>query len=323
MKDCHIWNIYGPAEATIGSTYHVAQVPFEETSVPIGRPFPHCQCLILDEFLQPVMINQEGELFIGGAGVFAGYFDRNDLTEKSLLKKENQLFYRTGDLVRMKSNGLIYYVGRKDFQLKLRGQRVEPQEIEKCILNASPNISACVVIKTEDEHLVAYVESLDANENQVREYCLTRLPLFMVPSIFIALKQLPLNSNGKVDRTSLPSPTLSNFDAQMDTSHSQTRNEIEENVHDLWCKVLHRVGSQISNSTSFFSIGGHSLLLIELYYQYQILYGFDSRILSIAPFLRQTTIAEHAQLLDTINFDHISSEAWQPFYNNEGNYSVQ
>ena len=141
-------------------------------------------------------------------GVFAGYLGRDDLTAKALIEIDGELFYRTGDLVRMDNNGLLYYQGRKDHQIKLHGQRIELGEIERCLLNIT-SISACVVMKWNDDYLVAYVQSSDINEQQLREHCQSHLPPHMIPSFFIILDKLPLNPNGKIDRKQLPSPDFS------------------------------------------------------------------------------------------------------------------
>ncbi|CAF4075000.1 unnamed protein product, partial [Adineta steineri] len=150
--------MYGPAETTIDCTFHVFDKTMETESVPIGRPLSKYQNLILDQFSQSVFINQEGELFVGGIGVFAGYLGRDDLTHRALIEIDDQVFYRTGDLVTIDNNGLLHYQGRKDHQIKLHGQRIELGEIERCLLNIT-SISACVVIKWNDDHLVAYVQS--------------------------------------------------------------------------------------------------------------------------------------------------------------------
>ncbi|CAF1020735.1 unnamed protein product [Rotaria sordida] len=114
---CRLWNLYGPAETTMDSTCYLVDVSKStDDKVPIGRPLPNYQCMLLDEMLQPMVINQEGELYIGGVGVFAGYLGRDDLTAKALVEIDDQSFYRTGDLVRMDNSGLIYYLGRKDHQ---------------------------------------------------------------------------------------------------------------------------------------------------------------------------------------------------------------
>ncbi|CAF1563671.1 unnamed protein product, partial [Adineta steineri] len=156
-----------------------------------------------------VAIDQEGELFVGGMGVFAGYFRRDDLSAKALIDINGQLFYRTGDLVRMDDNGLFHYIDRKDFQIKLHGQRIELGEIEQCLLRTS--ISACVVIKWNDDHLVAYVQTSDIDENVLRKHCQSHLPPHMIPSLFVILDKLPLNSNGKIDRKLLPPPDFSSI----------------------------------------------------------------------------------------------------------------
>ena len=165
---------------------------------------------IVDEFLQRVTFGQEGELFVGGVGVFAGYFGRDDLTMKALIEINGELFYRTGDLVRMDHNGLLHYQGRKDHQIKLHGQRIELGEIERCLLNIT-SISACVVMKWGDDHLIAYVQTSTINDSQLREHCQSHLPPHMIPSIFIILDKLPLNANGKIDRKLLPATELCLF----------------------------------------------------------------------------------------------------------------
>ncbi len=132
---------------------------------------------------QSALLNEKYKLFVGGVGVFAGYLGRDDLTVKVLIKIDGKIFYRTGDLVRMDHNGLLHYQGRKDHQIKLHGQRIELGEIERCLLNTS--ISACVVMKWDDDHLVAYVQSSQMNEEQLREHCQSRLPSYMIPSIFM------------------------------------------------------------------------------------------------------------------------------------------
>ncbi|CAF1288652.1 unnamed protein product [Rotaria sp. Silwood1] len=208
-ENCLIWNLYGPSEITMGCTYHKVDETSEKSNICIGRSFPNYQCRIVNEMLQPVIVNQEGELLVGGVGIFAGYLGRDDLTAKTLIEIDDELFYRTGDLVRLDSNGFVHYVGRKDHQVKLRGQRIELGEIEQCLLQSSPQVTACVVTKYDDEHLVAYVQSSDIDEELLQTYCHSHLPQYMVPSKFIILQQVPLNANGKMDRQRLPIPDFS------------------------------------------------------------------------------------------------------------------
>jgi len=315
----HLWNTYGPAETTVSCTYYRVDMGHMKDSVPIGRPLPNYKCMILDDYFQCVTIGEEGELFVGGVGVFAGYLGREDLTMKALIEINGETFYRTGDLVRMDNNGLIHYIGRKDHQIKLHGQRIELGEIERCLLNTS--ISACVVIKWGDDHLVAYVQCSDIKEKQLREHCQAHLPPHMIPSMFIVLKQLPLNTNGKVDRKLLPSPELCQFVSNSESVLNRPQNTLEKRVHDIWCELLPSNGKPISITMSFFSIGGHSLLFIQLYHRYQSLFDFDSRQLSIGLFLRQPTIHQHAQLLQTIKTNDNKSTPWNKIHINEGKLS--
>ncbi len=320
MEKCRIWNLYGPAESTIDCTYHFVDITTIIESIPIGIPLPNYRCIMKDEFSQNVIINQEGELFVGGVGIFAGYLGRDDLTDKALIEIDDERFYRTGDLVRMDNNGLLHYQGRKDYQIKLHGQRIELGEIERCLLNTS--ISACVVIKWGDDHLVAYVQSSHMNEEQLREHCRTHLPPHMIPSKFIMLEKLPLNVNGKIDRKRLPSPDSSSLTLPLlNESHSPC-NQLEQRVHDVWCQVLRRDGQRISTTTSFFSIGGHSLLFIELYHRYQPLFHFDARQLPIAPFLQQPTIVQHARLLQQITTNDMNSAEWHTLYITQGKIDI-
>ncbi|CAF4262243.1 unnamed protein product, partial [Adineta steineri] len=146
MTNSILWNLYGPAEGTIDCTFLQIDNTYHVPNIAIGRALSNYQCIIINEYSQQSTTDQEGELYIGGVGVFAGYLDRDDLTAKALLEVDNQLFYRTGDLVRIDNNGLLHYQGRKDHQIKLHGQRIELGEIERCLLNIT-SISACVVMK--------------------------------------------------------------------------------------------------------------------------------------------------------------------------------
>jgi hypothetical protein len=248
-----------------------------------------------------VIINQEGELLVGGVGVFAGYLGRDDLTEKALIEIDGEIFYRTGDLVRIDSNGLLHYQGRKDHQIKLHGQRIELGEIERCLLNTS--ISACVVIKWDDDHLVAYVQTSHINEEQLRQHCQYHLPPHMIPSIFILLDKLPLNANGKTDRKSLPLPSFSHLSSTSLTNQGELltpTNKIEVTIHDIWCDIFQQ--NQISIDTNIFTIGGHSLLLMRLFHRYKTHFHVQTNIFSIVDLFQHPTIIGHSELIrQTLN----------------------
>ena len=265
-------------------------------SVPIGVPLPNYRCMVLDEYLQSAVVDQEGELFIGGVGVFAGYLERDDLTQKALIEINGECFYRTGDLVRLDNNGLLHYQGRKDHQIKLHGQRIELGEIEQCLLKTS--ISACVVIKWSDSHLIAYVQSSLIDEKQLLQHCQSHLPPHMIPSMFIILDKLPLNPNGKVDRKLLPSPNFSQLSSEhlrTDIEHRSPTNKIEIKIHDIWCDLFQQ--NQISINTNIFTIGGHSLLIMQLFHRYKTEFHFGTNTLSIADLFQHPTIIDHAQLI--------------------------
>ncbi|CAF4020601.1 unnamed protein product, partial [Adineta steineri] len=312
---CRLWNMYGPAETTIDCTFHLFNNTMETENIPIGRPLSNYQNPVLDQLSQSVFIDQEGELFVGGVGVFAGYLGRDDLTAKALIEIDGQLFYRTGDLVRIDNNGLLHYQGRKDHQIKLHGQRIELGEIERCLLNIT-SISACVVMKWNDDYLFAYVQTSHIGEEELRQHCQSHLPPHMVPSFFIILDKLPLNPNGKIDRKLLPSPHYSSSTMSSLSELDKPVNPVEKSVYDIWYQVLEHSGRPISTITNFFTIGGHSRLFIELYHRYQTIFGFDNRTLSISPFLEQPTIQQHAKLLKAVTTDDIRREQWYTLHIN-------
>ncbi|CAF1554150.1 unnamed protein product, partial [Adineta ricciae] len=128
-KNTLIWNTYGPAEATVNCTFHKINCNHPQDDIPMGHLFANYICVVLDEFLENVINDQEGELYIGGAGVFAGYLGREDLTQKALVHINDEVYYRTGDLVKIDCNSRLHYQGRKDHQVKLHGQRIELGEI--------------------------------------------------------------------------------------------------------------------------------------------------------------------------------------------------
>ncbi|CAF4029373.1 unnamed protein product, partial [Adineta steineri] len=296
---CRVWNFYGPAEATLGTSCHQIDVTSHIHDLPIGRPLPRYMCLVLNNFLQSTVTQAEGELLVGGLGVFAGYFGRDDLTANALLEINGDLFYRTGDLVTIDNNGLLHYHGRKDHQIKLHGQRIELGEIERCLLSTT-SISACVVMKWNDDYLVAYVQSSDIAEKQLREYCQSHLPPHMIPSIFVILEKLPLNANGKIDRKLLPPP---NFSSAHLTDHDELLLPMNENeivIHQIWCDLLKQ--KQISTNTNIFTLGGHSLLIMQLFHRYKIEFHLETNTFSITDLFQRPTIIDHAQLIyQTIN----------------------
>ncbi|CAF1312241.1 unnamed protein product [Adineta steineri] len=288
ITNCIVWNLYGPAETTIISTFHRVDLIPNTRIVSIGTPLCNYRCMIMNEYSQQSVIDQEGELFIGGVGIFAGYLGRDDLTAKALLEIDGQLFYRAGDLVKMDSNGLLHYQGRKDHQIKLHGQRIELGEIERCLLNIT-SISACVVVKWKDDHLIAYVQTSNVDEVQLREHCQSYLPPHMIPSIFIILEKLPLNANGKIDRKRLPSP---DFLSQVtDYGSNVPSTTLEQQLQKIFNQAFHIESPPME--VPFGQLGGTSLDAMRALtlIRQQVYTNIDIGLLFTNPSIRQLAIA--------------------------------
>jgi amino acid adenylation domain-containing protein len=324
-----IFNLYGPAECTDVSIYKITQdIKQVIEPVCIGQLSPNLICRILDQYMQTILPDghQIGELFVSGPSVFPGYLNRDDLTRRVLingLTETGEQYYKTGDLVRLDSRCTLHYVGRRDFMVKLRGQRIELAEIEQTLYDASPDIGKCVVIKHENsstshEYLVAFVQTTDMHiEPMLQQKCQERLPSYMVPSLFVLLDKLPLSDNGKVDRARLPNPNII-ITQSGNQSGEKAKTETERRISIIWCEIL-RLDAIPSTSFSFFKLGGNSLLLMKLYYSYQRMVQFNTNSLLISEFFRRATIVDHAKLLEA---HQITEELqWQSFHITKGKSS--
>jgi amino acid adenylation domain-containing protein len=266
-----IYNMYGPTETTIWSTTYRVDKP--GNTVPIGRPIVNTQTYLLDAELKPVHAGEDGELFIGGDGVARGYWKRPELTTEKFLEVplvSSQRIYRTGDLARLSQDGNLEFLGRVDFQIKLRGHRIEPGEIE-ALLEQSPGVRQAVIVVREDregdQRLVAYLVA-DSEEPQtndaLRNTLGTKLPEAMLPSAFVFFPELPLTANGKIDRNALlrlPPPGL-----RVTSTVSRTRDdsvsEIELIVARAWQEALGVL--EVGLNDNFFDLGAHSLMVAEV-----------------------------------------------------------
>ena len=229
--------------------------------------------------------------------MFAGYHGRKDLDGQVLVNVNGERCYRSGDYGRLDAKtGEVMFMGRRDFQIKLRGQRIELGHIEETIVGISESISNCIVMKYvhhEEEHLVAYVETVadGIDDEELRQKCLSHLSSCMIPSIFILLDRFPPSSNGKVDRKALPVPDFRAWKERA-TENREPMNLMERRVVQLWREILHI--DQLPRNCPFFSLHGTSLSFMKLYSLYQLEFG---KVQDIVTSLEQATIRQHAQLL--------------------------
>ena len=264
-------HVYGPTESTTFATWHdVRGSDLEGGTVPIGRPIANTQVYVVDRGQQLVPVGVAGELLIGGDGLAWGYLNQPGVTAEKFVphpfsQAPGARVYRSGDQVRWRAEGMLEFLGRQDRQIKLRGYRIELEEIEAA-LQHHPEIREAVVVCREEppgeKQLVAYVvpsaESVTSGE--LRTALQGRLPPYMVPAVFVLLPQLPLTPNGKVDLRALPQPGVE--DRTSGVSYVAPRTELERQLAHIWQEVLklERVGIH----DNFFELGGHSLLATQV-----------------------------------------------------------
>ncbi|HKG20831.1 MAG TPA: amino acid adenylation domain-containing protein, partial [Blastocatellia bacterium] len=267
-------NAYGPTETTITATiYPAGETGFPAAAtLPIGRPIANTRVYLLDAFMQPCPAGVPGELYIGGAGLARGYHGRPDLTASSFVPdlfgdEPGGRLYKTGDRARYLPDGELEFLGRADQQVKVRGFRIEPGEVEAG-LALHPLVREAVVLTRDDPggglHLVGYVVVSGRDENldskALREFLKESLPDYMLPSRIITLAELPLTSSGKIDRRTLSE--LSGPGAEAERAITLPRNPVEEILLDIWREVLGL--ENIGVEDNFFELGGHSLLAMRL-----------------------------------------------------------
>jgi amino acid adenylation domain-containing protein len=294
-----VWNLYGPTETTVWSA--VWQVEPGDGAVVIGHPIANTQLHILDEGRQPVPLGVVGELYIGGVGVARGYRGRPDLTAERFLADPftgaaSARMYRTGDLARRRADGSLECLGRADHQVKVRGFRIEPGEVEAALLS-EPGVRQAVVVARPDtsgeNRLLAYVvgagnAALDSLA--LRSAVAKRLPAHMVPSSIVVLSALPLTPNGKIDQQGLPEPDRG---ARATTAEEspEPASEIEQAVARVWQDAL-GVG-RVGVHDNFFDLGGHSLLMAQVQTRLRVRFG---REVTLVELFQRPTIASQAGL---------------------------
>jgi tyrocidine synthetase-3 len=317
---------YGPTEATVTAAAHL-DIDAANSAV-IGRPIAHTRTFILDRFLQPLPVGVPGELCIAGLGLARGYLNNPESTSEKfinvaaklregtpssnhqILTPKSYILYRTGDLCRFLPDGSLEFLGRLDHQVKIRGHRIEPAEIESQLLN-HPSVREAVVLSRQDtagdNYLTAYIvphpptpiiktspTSRTSRTNQTnrtsplifRQYLSRTLPPYMIPSHFVVLSRLPLTPGGKIDRQALPMP-------QRETGKTPIppANEVEEKLLTIWSEILSREPGRIGVESNFFERGGHSLKAMTLISRVQREYALP---VSLAEFFNMPTIRQLA-----------------------------
>ena len=293
-------NNYGPTECTVVATSGpVEPDPFGETLPTIGHPIDNVDVLVLDDAMRPVSPGTPGELYIGGAGLARGYRHRPDLTAERFVQHPSDpgaRLYRTGDRARLSGDGRLAFLGRVDEQIKIRGNRVEPDEIAAA-LSAQTGIAACAVVARDDggeRRLVAYVVSASGAQlgREPLAAALQRvLPDYMVPTTFVTLSALPLTTNGKVDRAALPPPDSAN--TLRDGDIVLPRTEVEAELATMLASLLGI--PDVSVEDNFFLLGGHSLLGTQLIARVRDAFGVE---LSLRALFDAPTIADLAEEIE-------------------------
>lgn len=276
VPDCRLISCYGPTENTTFTTaFTVRDSESVQPSVPIGWPIANTQIYVLDEWLNPVPIGIEGELYIGGDGLARGYLNRPDLTAERFISDPfgavaDARLYRTGDRVRFLSDGSLQFVGRVDNQVKIRGYRIEPDEVSAVLSQHVDLRQAAVVATTSDsgeKSLCAYFVPLDATHSpetaEIKRFLSEQLPPFMIPSRFVSLDRLPLTPNGKLDRDRLPEFDRSEIEVCREVVAPRT--PIEELLGEIWCDLLEL--DSVDIDANFFDLGGHSLVAMRLIFR--------------------------------------------------------
>jgi amino acid adenylation domain-containing protein len=277
-----LWNMYGPTETTVWSTCWRVENP--EQGISIGRPIANTEVHILSPLNLPCAVGVAGEIWIGGAGVAAGYLNRSELTAERFIPNPfslclNARLYRTGDCGRWRADGLLEHLGRFDFQVKVHGHRIELGEIEEA-LAAHSSIAATVVIVREDTpgdlRLTAYCIAADAEHDArteailLRDYLRSVLPGYMVPHRFVFLDALPQLPNGKINRAALPLPPQLEQSA-LSQPDREPKTDMEKALAKIWVDLL-KIGNVYADD-NFFDLGGHSLLAMQAIQQMEKVTG--------------------------------------------------
>lgn len=310
-------NMYGPTETTVVvSCFECSNSHPLNT---IGAPFTNVDYYILDENMQAVAHGQTGQLFIGGIQVSRGYLNRPELTAERFLhytSPEGQLVrvYKTGDLAKLHKDGTAEFVGRADLQVKIRGFRIELTEIEEVMRQSGLIVNCCVVVKgqqQDDKRLICYyITSTGTTPENIHSFLLERMPLYMIPSRFIAVSHFPLTANGKTDRSELSAYVVEDHEGNI--AYVQPKTELQRQLAEIWCSLLEL--KNIGLDQDFFYLGGNSILA------YKLVSVIRSRLklpLQIADLFRQPTIEKLSAYLSKKRDDLEAAQPVIPVIKNE------
>ncbi len=306
LPNCRIINGYGPTESTTFACCHRTGTQDESKPIPIGKPVSNTFVYVLDEKMRLVSKGDAGELFIGGDGLAHGYLNNCSLTAAKFVphpfSEIGERLYRTGDIVKISESENLEFVGRRDRQIKVRGFRIEPSEIE-AVLNSHSVIKESVVsavandeqnaARVDKKILVGYIVCRDAGNqpmtDNLRRFLSEKLPEYMIPATFVFLDQIPLTANGKINREALPLPKSENAD---ENHYTAPRNNTEKTLAEIWMEILdiERVGIH----DGFFDLGGDSIRSLQVLSKAQEAGGN----LKLEQIFEYQTIAELAEVLD-------------------------
>jgi len=272
LKDCALYNHYGPSETHVVTSFTLPDTPESWPALPpLGCPIANTEIYLLDSRLHPVPVGVPGELYIGGVCLAHGYLNRAALTAERFVphpfsSEPGARLYKTGDLARYLKDGNIEFIGRNDFQVKIRGMRIELGEIEVALKQHEGVREAVVTVRQDvsggEKRLVAYViahRGRAVEARQLRDYLRGKLPEYMLPSAFVTLDAFPLTPSGKIDRLALPAPERN---LETEEGYVAPRGALEEVLSTIFAEVLQleRVGVR----DNFFDLGGHSLLATQI-----------------------------------------------------------
>ena len=302
-------HVYGPTETTVFATsYVINSVNSIDTSVPIGKPISNTKAYILDENLKVVPMGIAGELCISGDGVSKGYLSQEKLTTEKFVKNpfvEGKTLYKTGDLARWLPSGDIEFIGRSDNQVKVRGYRIELEDIESALLKEEGVLNVCVLAlsdeKSTGKYLVGYIV-LENNVNRadLENNLLNQLPKYMIPQVWVELSEMPITSNGKIDKKALPLPDITAGSSQ---EFVAPKTETENQLAAMWKNILNI--DKVGIYDNFFELGGHSIkatrLIAEIYKTFKI----ELKVLVI---FETSNLEELAREIDNITWVNSSTE---------------